>query len=107
MKCDECGGKIEKKKVDFSLYGESLGKFDAEVCTRCGEELFSEEVSQQMDQVAKEKGLWGLESHTKVGQAGDSLIIRINKKVAEFHGLKKGEEVTVAPESKRKLAVLL
>src|SRR3989338_2555071 len=81
--CD-CGGAMEKKKVDFSMYGVSLGKFEAEVCKKCGEELFSEEVSKQIDEVAKKKGLWGLEAHTKVGKAGDSLIIRVNKKIIKL-----------------------
>jgi len=106
MKCD-CGGRIEKKLVDFSMYGISLGKFEAEVCTKCGEELFSEEVSRKIDEVAKKKGLWGLEAHTKVGQAGDSLIIRVNKKLADFYGLKKGEEVTLMPRDKDQLTIYI
>ena len=57
-KCDECGGKIVKKLVDFGLYGVSLGKFNAEVCTKCGEECFDEETSDMIDEVAKAKGLW-------------------------------------------------
>ncbi len=96
----ECGGRMIKKKVDFSMYGTSLGKFEAEVCKKCGEELFSEEVSNQIDEVAKKKGLWGLEAHTKIGKAGDSLIIRVNKKIADFYGLKKGEEITITPKDK-------
>ena len=105
--CGECGGNTIKKKVDFSVYGESLGKFEAEVCTKCGEELFSEEVSNQMDEIAKKKGLWGLETKTKIGQAGDSLIIRINKRIADFYGLKKGEDVTLAPKDKDELRILI
>ena len=31
-KCEECGGKLEKKKIDYLYLGENLGKFDAEVC---------------------------------------------------------------------------
>jgi len=104
--CD-CGGKLVKKKVDFSMYGISLGKFEAEVCKKCGEELFSEEVSKQIDEVAKKKGLWGLEAHTKVGKAGDSLIIRVNKKIADFYGLKQGEEITIMPKDKDELCILV
>ena len=105
--CDECNGKVVRKKVDFALYDVSLGKFEAEVCTKCGEELFSEEASGEIDKVAKKRGLWGLESSTKIGKAGDSLIIRVNKKFAEFYGLKKGEEVTLAPENKNKFSVVI
>ncbi|MBI3050989.1 hypothetical protein HYY74_00870 [Candidatus Woesearchaeota archaeon] len=59
-KCDECGGKLKLEDVDFSLFGTSLGRFPAEVCTKCGEKVFSEEVSDRIDSVAKERGLWGL-----------------------------------------------
>jgi len=106
-RCWECGGELLKKKVDFSIYGISLGKFPAKVCKKCGEQLFDEQTSDKMDEIAKSKGLWGLEARTKVGQAGDSLIIRVNKKLAKFLGLKKGEEVTIAPESKEKAVIMV
>lgn len=104
-KCDECGGKIVKKDVDFSLYGVSLGKFPAEVCLKCGEECFDEFTSDLMDEVAKSKGLWGLGAKSKVGIAGDSFIIRVNKKLAKFLDLRKGGEVSIRPENKRKLII--
>lgn len=104
-KCWECGEKIVHKKVDFSLYGVSLGKFDAEVCLKCGEEVFTEEVSKQIDNAAKESGLWGLEAHTKVGRTGDSLMIRVNKNLVKFLDLKEGEEITLYPQNKKKLIV--
>ena len=103
--CDECNGKMEQRKVDVKVYGVVLGKFDALVCKSCGQELFTEDVSEQIDAVAKKRGLWGLESHTTVGQAGDSLILRINKQLAQFLGLKKGDGVTLIPESKKKIGV--
>jgi len=106
-KCWECKGKVVKRKADFSIYGVNLGKFPAEVCSKCGEVVFDEETSNKIDSIAKAKGLWGLEARTKVGQAGDSLIIRINKKLAKFLDLKKGEEVTVAPENKVKAVIML
>ncbi len=104
--CD-CGGVMIKKMVDFSMYGVSLGRFEAEVCQKCGEELFSEEASQKIDEAAKKKGLWGLEVQTKVSKAGDSLIIRINKKIADFYGLKQGEEVTILPKDKKEICILV
>jgi hypothetical protein len=104
MKC-ECGGIMNKKAVDFSMYGKSLGTFEAEVCSKCRKELFSEEVSKEIDAAARKKGLWGLEAHTKIGKAGDSLIIRVNKKLADFYGLKIGKEVTLMPRDKDELSV--
>ncbi len=58
-KCDECGGKIVKRKVEFKLYDTDVGMFPAEVCTNCGEKCFDEETSDLIDEAAKEKGLWG------------------------------------------------
>ena len=104
-KCEECGGRIVKKEVEFKLYGESLGMFPAEVCTKCGEEIFDEATSDKIDEKAKEKGLWGLGANTKVTQVGSSIALVINKKIAEFLGLKKGEEVYVHPENRKRLVI--
>jgi len=94
-----------KKKVDYSLFGVSLGKFPAEVCAKCGETCFDEETSRKMTKIAKEKGLWNLETKTKVGKVGDALDVRFNKRLIEFLNLKKGEEVTIYPESKNKVII--
>ena len=104
-KCWECGGNIKEQKKEFSLYGMSLGQFDAEVCQKCGEVVYAESASDQIDQAAKEAGLWGLEAKTKVARTGDSLAIRVNKRMATFLDLKEGQEVTLHPESKEKLLI--
>ncbi len=103
--CEECGGKIIHKMVDYILLGENLGKFPAEVCTKCGEQVFDEEVSEKIDVIAKQKGLWGLQAKTRVGKIGNSFNVLINSKIAKFLELKKGEEVVVYPESKNKLVI--
>lgn len=103
--CEECGGKIIHKIVDYILLGENLGKFPAEVCTKCGEQVFDEGVSEKIDIIAKQKGLWGLQAKTKVGKIGNSFNVLINSKIAKFLELKKGEEVVVYPESKNKLVI--
>jgi len=103
--CEKCGGKIIHKKVDYILLGQNLGKFPADVCTKCGEQVFDEEVSEKIDVIAKQKGLWGLQAKTRVGKVGNSFNILINSKIARFLELKKGEEVTVYPESKDKLVI--
>ena len=103
--CEECGGTVMEKKVEFKLYGEPLGFFPAEVCTKCGEEIFDEETSDAIDKVAKDKGLWGLEAQTKLTRVGSSYAIIINKKIVDFMGLKPGEEVHVHPESKKKIVI--
>ncbi len=105
-KCYTCEkGFLERKKVDFMLYGELIGKFDADVCSKCGEKFFDEETSQKIDEATKAKGLWGLEVETSVGQSGDSLMVRINKQLAQFLNLHKGEKIKIRPEAKNKLVI--
>ncbi len=101
IKCDECGGKLVLKKAPYELYGVKLGDFPAEVCQKCGEIVFTEETSREMTAKAKERGLFGLDARTKIGQVGDSLDVRIPKRMAEFMGLSKGKEVWVHPEKNR------
>jgi len=103
--CWECGKKMVKKNVEYALYGQVLGKFPALVCEQCDETFFSEATSKKITQIAKEKGLWGLQAKTKVGQAGKTLDIRLPKKIIEFIKLKKGIEVTITPESENKLVI--
>ena len=105
LKCDECGGRIVRKKVDYLFLGENLGKFDAKVCAKCGETLFEEDASRKITEVAKAKGLWNLSAKAKVGKVGGSIAVTINKKIAEFIKLKKGEEVRVYPENKNRIVI--
>lgn len=103
--CEECGGKIIHKEVDYLLLGQNLGKFPADVCTKCDEQVFDEEVSGKIGITAKQKGLWGLQAKTKAGKTGNSFNILINSKIAKFLELKKGEDVTLYPEAKDKLVI--
>lgn len=103
--CEECGGKVIKKKVDYFYLGENLGKFECEVCTNCNEKVFSEETFGKIEQIAKEKGLWGLSVKSRVSQVGNSVAVTISKKIADFVDLKKGEEVRIYPEDKWKIVI--
>ncbi len=103
-RCVMCGGKLKKREVDYVLAGVNLGKFPAWVCN-CGEQYFDEETANLMTEAAKESGIFGLAKKTKVGYTGKSLMVRIPKEIAEFLGLRKGEEVKIIPESKKKLTV--
>ena len=103
--CDECDGKIVKKNIDYIFLGENLGSFPAEVCTKCGEEGFTEEITKKIAAITKQKGLWGLNDRTKINQIGGSVGVTINKKIAEFLQLRKGEEVIIYPENKKRLVI--
>lgn len=99
--CWECNKEMKKKKVDYKLHGVSLGKFEALVCEECDETYFSEETSRKITKIAKTKGLWGLEAETSITQAGNSLAIRIPKKIAEFLHFKKGTPTRIHPEENK------
>jgi len=103
--CWECNVKMRRKNVDYSLYGMKIGKFPALVCPKCDETYFSEETSKRITQHTKDKGLWGLGTKTKIGQAGSTLDIRLNRNIINFMRLKKGREVNIYPENKNKLIV--
>ena len=101
QKCEECGNKIVKKQVDFSIYGVNIGKFPAEVCTKCGEEVFDEKTSEEIDKITKQKGLWGLSKKVKIVKIGNSLAVRIQKTISDFVGLKEGNEAIIKPEGNK------
>lgn len=103
--CWECGKPLKDKHIEYSLYGIKIGTFPAKVCEICNESFFSEETSKKITQIAKQKGLWGLQAKTKIGQAGSTLDIRLPKKIIDFYKLKKGGEVTIYPEDKNKLVI--
>jgi len=102
--CEECNGKIILKDIVVNIYGVSLGKFPAEVCQNCKEEIFSEETSKKIEELSKEKGLWGLDRKVKIIKMGNSLGVRIPKIIADFTGLKEGKEAIMKPE-KNKLII--
>jgi hypothetical protein len=107
-KCYLCEkGFLENKKVDFSLYGQSVGKFMAQECSACGEKFFDETASKEIDAAAKTKGLWGLEANTKITQTGSSIAVTISKQIADFMNLNKGQSVHLHPESRNRLVVEL
>ena len=105
MSCPICNGKLKLTKLEYSFYDIPFGKFDAEVCQKCGEIFFTEEASDRIDEIAKEKGLWGLEKRSKISYSGNSLIVRIPKEIAEFMDLMKGQEIEIHPEGKKKIVV--
>ena len=105
--CWDCNGKMMNKEVSYSLYGIKIGEFPAKVCKKCNETYFSEEISRKITAIAKQKGLWGLQAKTKVGRAGNTLDIRLPKKITDFLNLKKGEEVTIYPESENKISIVI
>jgi len=54
---------------------------------------------------AKNIGIWRLDRKTKVATAGNSLAVRIRRRLADLLGLTRGMEVSVHPIGKDKLVV--
>ena len=65
------------------------------------EKIFTEKTSEEIDKIAKEKGLWGLARKVKIVKIGNSLAVRIPKIISEFLGLKEGKEALMKPEKNR------
>lgn len=99
MKCPICQkGKLNKTKIREEMFGVYLGTFPAEVCSKCGESFTDTETTRKIEKTAKKKGIWGLGVKTKITKTGNSLAVRIPKKIAVFLKLKAGKETFVHPE---------
>lgn len=83
------------------MFGVDLGELPAEVCEECGESFTNEETTRKIEEKAKEKGIWGLGAKTKINKTGNSLAIRVPKKIADFLNLKEGEEAYIHPENNK------
>jgi len=105
MKCPICEEEMKKVKEPYSFGSVLLGKFEAEKCPKCKEVFFTEHASDKIDQKAKELGLWGVGQKGKIGYSGNSLIVRVPKKIASFLKLEEGKEVYIHPEGKNKLVI--
>lgn len=100
-----CNSNLQKGKVKEEYLGHQLGTFDGFVCPKCGETLLTEASVIKAQQKAKELGILGLAEKTTISKSGNSLIVRIKKKIANYLELSEGEEVIIHPEGKKKLVV--
>lgn len=106
MKCDECEkGTLQEKKIDYILLGQNLGKFNALVCNACNETIFTAETFKAVEQIARERGLWGLAAKTRIGTSGNALDVKLPKSLIDFMHLKKGQEVIVEPLNEKRFQV--
>src|SRR3989338_7149530 len=89
-----CGGKM--KKETMQMEGMKIRSWK---CTKCDETILHPEDAQRMLVFNKMKH--GIP--VKVGELGESLIIRFPKEVAEFYKISKGGEVVIKAEDCKKL----
>lgn len=105
MKCPICEqGTLKKGTIKEEMFGVFLGEFPAEICSKCGESFTDEETTRKIEEIAKKKGLWGLEKKTTITRTGNSLAVRIPKPLVEFLKLREGEAIYIHPE-KQKLVI--
>ena len=94
-------GVLKKSKVRESMFGIYLGIFPAEICNKCGESFTDSATTKKIEAIAKKKGIWGLGTITKITKTGNSLAVRIPKKVATYLKLKNGKEAYIHPENNK------
>ncbi|MDP6293640.1 MAG: AbrB/MazE/SpoVT family DNA-binding domain-containing protein [Candidatus Woesearchaeota archaeon] len=99
--CIFCGGGIKRQKVAYAEFGVPLGRFDAFVCQKCGEEFFDEATADKIQAASKKAGLFGLGRKVKIAELGNSFAVRIPKDLAKLIKLKKGQEVSITPDGKK------
>ncbi len=85
--------------------GQNLGLFDALVCNECHETIFTGDTFQQIEQIAKERGIWAISAKTRIGTSGNALDVKIPKSVVSFLNLKKGQEVCIEPIDEKRFQV--
>jgi len=93
LKCPICGGEAVIKEEEYKMGNEKIS-FDVLKCSKCKEELVFEEQAQKVFDKAlefKKKLLF----KKKIGYAGNSLILRIPKKLAKSLNLREGKEVEI------------
>ena len=105
MKCPICEkGSLNKGKTRETMFGVDLGEFPAMICGNCKESFTNEANTKLIEEAAKRKGIWGLGKTTKITKAGNSIVVRIPKPIADFLHITAGQEAFVHPE-KDKLVV--
>ena len=101
-KCPLCEkGSLKKANIKEYMSGVYLGEFPALVCSNCKESFTDSETTLRIEESAQKNGVWGLGAKTKITKAGNSLAVRIPKKIAEYMNLKSGEDAYVHPEGKK------
>lgn len=106
-RCPECErGIMHKQRVAYKLHGVNVGTYPALKC-RCGATYFEAATMRAIQRKVKKKGLWELETKTKIAAVGNSYAVRIPKQIFNFLKLKKGEDVNITTENKHKIVITI
>lgn len=102
MKCPICEkGELKKGKIKETMFGVYLGEFPADICSKCNESFTDSETTRKIEDIAKQKGIWGLGRKTKITKTGNSLAVRIPREIADYLKLKNGTEAYIHPDDKK------
>jgi len=92
--CTRCNSLMKKKNL--IIEGVSVRGWE---CMKCKDTVLHPEDAQRMLLLSKlKKGL-----PVKIGELGESLIVRIPKEMAELYRLSKGEKVVMKAEDEKKI----
>ena len=105
-KCPICEkGELKTKEIEEKMFNIYIGKYQAEVCTYCGESFVDEDTMNQIEKRAKDLGIWNLSKKTRVSKSGNSLVVTIPKNIAKFMDIEKGKDILIHPDGKSKLVI--
>ena len=101
-KCPICEkGELKKVMNKEEYYGVYLGEFPVEKCTYYGETFTDGKTMEKIEEIAKQKGVWGLGVKTKITRTGNSLAVRIPSSIVKYLNLKEGKEAYIHPEKNK------
>ncbi len=100
-----CSGKLVKAPIHIEYFGIDFGIREGHVCTKCGDEYLTDEIWQEIEDRAKEIGIFGLERKVKIRKSGNSLVVTIPPEIAKYTGMKKETLVSLIPTGKGKIDI--
>jgi YgiT-type zinc finger domain-containing protein len=104
-----CGTTMRKVKTKLELFGGDIviNDVDAFFCPGCGEELFSsEQATAAQDRVHETfPGFEAFSIRKKVTKVGNSLTVPLSKELADYLGVKKGDDVRITIKNRHRLIV--
>ncbi|MEK6954454.1 MAG: hypothetical protein AABX01_05570 [Candidatus Micrarchaeota archaeon] len=104
--CPMCPkGILHRKAVEVERYGVGIGRFAAEVCSSCGEEIFGSHEAAKIESRMKALGVWGAE-RASVYRLGNNFAIGIRKRIAQLLGLNKDSKVSLIPQAGAKRIIV-
>ncbi len=104
-RCPFCSARFRVSVEPYTVFDVHVGDFETWTCTKCGEIFYPEASTRAMEGREAQLGLLGLERSTKVSTSGNALMVRIPKRIQNFTGLRKGTDVVIRPEGRRRIVI--